>query len=169
MSPYVIQDLTSYQQVIFIHKREVAKHQYVILEINHCPATGAWMNFCFKPMRFWLDSECMNESFHVYIQQLTATGLQFLLIYHKQIQLQTDWLSHCCFIAFLMHQSCFEDSNRVRVLADLVPALEAAILEAMKFQLNCTWLQSFWSYRGLQPAFSLDLTVALQHSYIDFM
>lgn len=90
MSPYVIQDLTSYQQVIFIYKREVAKHLYVILEINHCPATGAWMNFCFKPMRFWLDSECMNESFHVYIQQLTAPGLQFLLIYHKQIQLQTD-------------------------------------------------------------------------------
>lgn len=41
-------------------------------------------------MRFWLDSECMNENFHVYIQQLTATGLQFLLIYHKRIQLQTD-------------------------------------------------------------------------------
>lgn len=36
MSPYVIQDLTSYQQVIFIYKREVAKHLYVILEINHC-------------------------------------------------------------------------------------------------------------------------------------
>lgn len=40
MYPYVIQDLTSWQQVIFIYKREVAKHLYLILELNHCPATG---------------------------------------------------------------------------------------------------------------------------------
>lgn len=85
--------------------------QLVLFWIVCLPSTYIILNFFFKFLRFWLDSD-----------------LWFSLVYHSYHQwLQTDNPTYCYFISILVHWNHFEGQNWLRVVADLVPILKTTI------------------------------------------
>lgn len=88
------------------------------------------------------NSFCICEYVNLYVFAiLLQTACNFQL---DPVQLQHDnslTPSFCCFITELTHQNCYEDSNSLRVVADLVPIFEATMSKATTSQVHLTQLQ----------------------------
>lgn len=94
-----------------------------------------FLNVCFRPMRFWLESFKSNVNFFVSWQQKTTADLRFLMIYlFSAVSLYTtslyafnwkliDWRH---LIALLMHHSHFEHG----IWLFVVPIFKATISKA---------------------------------------